>query len=70
MAQATRPRPAARPALQTKQELRERIEKLERSNANLRIKNRAATEASRLLAERLDALEEELETLRRPRTGR
>lgn len=60
---ATRAATATTP-LQTKQALRERIEKLERSNVNLRIKNRATAEALRVSAERLDAFEQELETLR------
>ncbi len=51
---------AARPLLQSKQELRDRIEKLERANVVLRAKNREAVEASRDAANRIDQLEEQL----------
>ena len=54
-------RPAAgRPPIQSKQELRDRIEKLERANVVLRAKNREAVEASRDAANRVDQLEEQL----------
>ena len=51
---------AARPLLQSKQELRDRIEKLERANVVLRAKNREAVETSRDAANRIDQLEEQL----------
>ena len=54
-------RPAAtRPPVQSKQELRDRIEKLERANVVLRAKNREAIEASREAANRIDQLEEQI----------
>lgn len=60
-------RSAARPAaaaVQSKQDLRDRIDKLERANINLRTKNREMTEAAREAAERIDTLEEEVAKLR------
>ncbi len=56
-------RPAAvvaRQPVQSKQELRDRIEKLERANVVLRAKNREAVEASREAANRIDQLQEQL----------
>lgn len=61
---AARSPAAASPAIQNKQELRHRIDKLERANVNLRIKNREATETARAQADRIDSLEEELGRLR------
>ncbi len=58
-ARAGRPA-AARAPMQSKQELRDRIEKLERANVVLRAKNREAIEASREAANRIDHLEEQL----------
>lgn len=59
-----RPPAAASTPVQNKQELRQRIDKLERANVNLRIKNREATETARAQADRIDVLEEEIERLR------
>ena len=53
-------RSAARTTVQSKQELRDRIEKLERANVVRRTKNREAVEASREAANRIDQLEEQL----------
>ncbi len=51
---------APRAPTQSKQELRDRIEKLERANVVLRAKNREAVEASREAANRIDQLQEQL----------
>ena len=53
-------RAAGRATVQSKQELRDRIEKLERANVVLRTKNRETVEASRDAANRVDQLEEQL----------
>lgn len=70
---ATKPvaRSAAKPAaaVQSKQDLRDRIDKLERANINLRAKNREMTEAAREAAERIDTLEEEVAKLRAAATA-
>ena len=59
-ARAGRSAAAVRQPVQSKQELRDRIEKLERANVVLRAKNREAVEASREAANRIDQLQEQL----------
>ena len=60
---------AVRQPVQSKQELRDRIEKLERANVVLRAKNREAVEASREAANRIDQLQEQLSRHEAARPG-
>ena len=55
-------KPAAKVLPTSKEELRARIEKLERANANLRVKNKEFRRIAEETAERLEALQVQIES--------